>query len=198
MKINEAYENLTDSEKRRRYRFQQENLSSLAHVLNNTSPLFQNLFRQATQLWNSIPLLEKNSLMKNIADYWKSESVNKDIALLLQSSKLFRGMLRGGVLAVTLTGVSSAVIIVVLLFMVFIHIYFCHPRFFCRSGIGIFGISCCNIDVRGCKKCYRYSSLSGAAFIRIWTEVATADIVDNCLVLLFLYIAAVVCWCCVL
>lgn len=110
MKINEAYEYLSDHEKRLTYKAERANQVNYSELITKTSPELQNLLNQVNRIWNSIQLNDRNTFILALKEYFTNkDAVNKDISLLFHYNGVFKGAFRAGAIMFSLTGIFAVI-----------------------------------------------------------------------------------------
>ena len=102
IKINEAYETLSDYDKRNEYMKTYNNHETMSELMARSSTALQSLLKLGKKMWEDLPHTDRQELIYELQQYVSNkDDMQHDATLIFNNKNVLRGFFRGGVLAVT-------------------------------------------------------------------------------------------------
>ena len=102
IKINEAYETLSDYDKRNEYMKTYYNHETMSELMARSSTALQSLLKLGKKMWEDLPHTDRQELIYELQQYVSNkDDMQHDATLIFNNKNVLRGFFRGGVMAVT-------------------------------------------------------------------------------------------------
>lgn len=105
MQINEAYETLSDYDRRNEYLNTYQRRESATELMTRTSTALQSLLKLSKKMWEDLPPSDRQEFVYELKQYLSNkEDIQHDATLIFNNKHVLRGFFRASVLAVTVIG----------------------------------------------------------------------------------------------